>query len=199
VRRIVVGVSGASGTIYGVRLVRELIRAGVETHLVVTRAARRVGDLELPGGIEEAESLADAVYGDDDFAAPPASGTFRCDGMVVAPCSVKTLSGVANSYAEGLLVRAADCMLKERRRLVLVVRETPLHEGHLRLMTRATRLGGIILPPVPGFYTRPRSVDDVVNHTVGKILGLFGIEHDLYRPWEGGMIDPRGGDHTGDA
>lgn len=198
-KRIIVGISGASGIIYGVRLVRELIRAGVEIHLIVTEAARRVGDLEIPGGIEEAEGMADAVYNDDYTAAPPASGTFRCDGMVVAPCSIKTLSGVANAYAEGLLVRAADCALKERRRLVLVVRETPLHEGHLRLMTRATQLGAIILPPVPGFYVRPRSIDDIVNHTVGKILGLFHMEHDLYPSWEGGMTRPPKRDRAQDV
>lgn len=183
--RLIVGVTGASGTIYAVRLLRELRRLRVPVSLIVTSAARRVGELELPGGIEEAEHLADNVYEDADVSAPPASGTFVCAGMVIVPCSIKTLSGVANCYAEGLLVRAADCVLKERRRLVLVVRETPLHAGHLRLMTAATEMGAIVLPPIPGFYTRPRTVEDVVDHTVGKILDLFALRHELYRRWEG--------------
>ena len=185
VRRIIVGVSGASGTIYCVRLVPELKRAGVEVHLIVSEAARLVGELELPGALSRVSEWADQVYDNEDLGAAPASGTFACDGMVIVPCSVKTLSGVANSYADGLLVRAADCVLKERRRLVLVVREAPLHLGHLRLMERATEMGAVILPPVPGFYTKPRSVDDIVEHTVGKILSLFGIEHDLFAPWSG--------------
>lgn len=184
-RRIVVGVSGASGTIYCVRLVEELKKASVEVHLIVTQAACRVGQLEAPGLLEHAEALADKVYDDGDFAAGPASGSFPFDAMVVVPCSIKTLSGIAHSYAAGLLVRAADCALKEGRKLVLVVRETPLHVGHLRLMLQAAEAGAVILPPIPAFYTKPCSLNDIVDHTVGKILSVVGLEHSLFEPWVG--------------
>ncbi|OPZ78357.1 MAG: 3-octaprenyl-4-hydroxybenzoate carboxy-lyase partner protein [Actinobacteria bacterium ADurb.Bin444] len=182
---LLVGMSGASGSIYGLRLMQALHRLKVNAHMIVTAAAHRVAELELPGAMEQAQSLAGIVYADADIAAPPASGTFACAGMVIVPCSIKTLSAVANSYAEGLLARAADCILKERRRLVLVVRETPLHAGHLRLMSAATEMGAVILPPVPGFYAYPQSIEEIVDHTVGKILDQFDISHDLYRPWAG--------------
>ncbi len=185
VTRLVIGISGASGTVYAVRLLEQLHATGVETHLILTEAAKRVAQLELPGRLEEASQLADVIYADGDVAAAPASGTFPVDGMVVMPCSIKTLSAVANSYAEGLLARAADVTLKEHRRLVLVVRETPLHVGHLRLMVRAAEMGAVILPPVPGFYHRPRTIEDVVDHTVGRVLDQFSLAHQLYRPWSG--------------
>jgi 4-hydroxy-3-polyprenylbenzoate decarboxylase len=185
--RIVVGISGASGAIYGVRLL-EVLRAmpDVETHLVMSNAAETTIRYETERDPVEVAKLADVVYGERDLAASLASGTFLTSGMVVAPCSMRTLSGVANSANDNLLVRAADVHLKERRRLVLVVRETPLHAGHLRLMSEATAAGAVILPPVPGFYQRPKTVDDIVDHTVGKVLDVLGIhEHGLFRRWTG--------------
>jgi len=187
VNRIVVGISGASGAIYGVRLL-EVLRgtAEVETHLVMSSAAELTIRYETGRDPAAVAALADVVYGERDLAASLASGTFLTAGMVVAPCSMRTLSGVANSANDNLLVRAADVHLKERRRLVLVVRETPLHAGHLRLMSEATAAGAVILPPVPGFYQRPETVADIVDHTVGKVLDVLGIhEHGLFRRWTG--------------
>lgn len=183
--RIVVGVSGASGTIYAVRLLQALKEAPVETHLVMTDSARRVAVLETGFRAEDLEALADCVYDNSDVGAAVSSGSFRTDGMVVAPCSVKSLSSIAHSYNDTLLARAADVALKERRRLVLVVRETPLHLGHLRMMTEVTEAGAVVLPPMPAFYHGPTSIDDLVNQTVGKVLDQLGIEHNLFRRWEG--------------
>lgn len=183
--RLVVGISGATGTVYGVRLLKVLEEAGVETHLVMTESSRRVVELETGFSVAEIEGLADQVYDNQDIGARIASGSFRTVGMVVAPCSMKSLSAIANSYNENLLVRAADVALKERRRLVLVTRETPLHLGHLRLMGQVTEAGGVILPPMPSFYDRPQTIDDIVDQTVGKILDQWGLEHDLFRRWEG--------------
>ena len=188
--RLVVAISGSSGPIYGIRLLEVLRQLGVETHLVLTRGAQRTIPLETAYTVDQVVSLASVVYDDQDLAAPISSGSFRTDGMVVAPCSMKTLSAIAQSYSDNLAVRAADVTLKERRRLVLVPRETPLHLGHLRRMVEVTEMGAIVLPPVPAFYHQPRSVDDIINHTIGKILDLFGIEHELYRRWGGGG-DPR--------
>ena len=185
--RIVVGISGASGAIYGVRLL-EVLRAmpDVETHLVMSSAAETTIRYETAREPAAVAELADVVYGERELAAALASGTFLTAGMVVAPCSMRTLSGVANSANDNLLVRAADVHLKERRRLVLVVRETPLHAGHLRLMSEATAAGAVILPPVPGFYQRPTTVADIVDHTVGKVLDVLGIhEHNLFTRWTG--------------
>ncbi len=184
-RRLVVGISGASGVLYGVRLLQVL--RGIpawETHLVISRAAVRTLALELPEWPPEAvRDLADFSHDFEDLAAPPASGTFLTEGMVVAPCSMKTLSAVAQGHSGDLLARAADVVLKERRRLVLVPRESPLHLGHLRNMLAVTEMGGILVPPVVSFYQRPQGVLDVVDHTVGKVLDLFGIEHDLFERW----------------
>jgi flavin prenyltransferase len=186
VQRLVVGISGASGTVYGVRLL-EVLRGGpVETHLVMSDAAKRVAELETNYTADYVESLADVVYRNKDAGAAIASGSFLTLGMVIAPCSVKSLSAVTTSYNDTLLIRAADVTLKERRRLVLVVRETPLHLGQLRLLAQATKNGAVILPPVPSFYHRPQTIDDVVDQTVGKILDQFHIEHTLFQRWDGG-------------
>jgi 4-hydroxy-3-polyprenylbenzoate decarboxylase len=185
-KRVVVGIAGSSGAIYGVRLL-EVLRelAGVETHLVMTRGARATIAYETSHDPDEVASWADVAYADTDVGAAIASGTYLTDGMVVSPCSIKTLSAIATSYADTLLVRSADVCLKERRVLVLVTRETPLHLGHLRLMAQVTEAGGVVLPPVPGFYTRPRSIDELVDHTIVKILDQFGLHVELVPRWTG--------------
>ncbi|MCK5551655.1 MAG: UbiX family flavin prenyltransferase [Deltaproteobacteria bacterium] len=183
-RRIIVGISGASGVIYGIRML-EALKGQAESHLIISSAARETISLETPYKASEIEKMATFVHGIDDLGATLSSGSFQTDGMVIIPCSMKSLSAVANSYAENLIIRAADVTLKERRRLVLVVRECPLHTGHLRLMLRVSQMGAIIFPPVPAFYHNPKTLDEVINHTIGKILDLFGIEHTLFRRWEG--------------
>ena len=185
-QRLVVGISGASGIIYGIRLLEALRESEVETHLVISEAAKKVAELETGYTVAQVEALADAVYKNDEIEAPISSGSFQTLGMVVAPCAVKSLSAIANSYNDTLLARAADVVLKERRKLVLVVRETPLHLGHLRLMAQVTEYGAVILPPVPSFYHRPKTIDDIVAQTVGKILDQFQLEHKLFRRWDGG-------------
>ena len=184
-RRIIVGISGASGVIYGIRLLEVLKEIAVETHLVLTESALRNIAVETKLTVAEVERLADNVHDARDVGAPIASGSFRTDGMVIAPCSIRTLSGIANSYNENLIVRAADVVLKERRKLVLMVRETPLHKGHLRLMSDVADLGGVILPPVPAFYHFPESIEDIIDQTVGKVLDMFDIEHSLFLRWRG--------------
>jgi len=184
-KRIVVGISGASGVIYGIRLLEVLKELPAETHLVLTEEAKKNILLETTSTVKDVEGLAYQVHDFKDLAAPISSGSFKTDGMVIAPCTIKTLSAVANSYNENLLIRAADVTLKERRLLILVVRETPLHKGHLELMNRVADLGGVILPPVPAFYHRPEGIDDLINHTTGKILDLFGIENTLFSRWKG--------------
>ena len=186
--RLIVGISGASGAIYGIRLLQVLRSRGDETHLILTPTARQNILAETDHSPEEVEALASRVHPHDDLAAPISSGSFRTDGMVVAPCSIKSLSAIANSFDSNLLVRAADVCLKERRTLVLVVRETPLHAGHLRLMAKAASLGAVILPPVPAFYHRPRTIDDLVDQTVGKVLDQFGIDAGLFRRWSGSTL-----------
>jgi 4-hydroxy-3-polyprenylbenzoate decarboxylase len=183
--KLIVGISGASGAVYGIRLLEVLSALGVESHLILTPAAKETIRLETTFSSDQVEALATRTYAVDDIGAAVASGSFRTAGMVVVPCSIKTLSAVAHSYSDNLLVRAADVTLKERRRLVLVVRETPLHRGHLRTMLQMDKRGAIILPPVPAFYHAPRTVDDIVMHTVGKILDLFDIEHHLFEQWRG--------------
>lgn len=183
-RRIIVGLTGASGIVYGIRalqLLREL--ADVETHLVVSPAALRTARDEVDLDADAIRALADVNHGHRDIGASIASGSFRTDGMLVAPCSVKTLSGIAHAYDEDLIVRAADVCLKERRRVVLLFRETPLHAGHIELMAQATRNGAIVMPPVPAFYTRPRSIADLVDQTVARALDLLGIEVPVIRRW----------------
>ncbi|MGA2106951.1 MAG: UbiX family flavin prenyltransferase [Syntrophorhabdales bacterium] len=180
---IIVGISGATGVIYGVRALQALAACGVETHLVVTQSAMKNFMIETEYTLDQLASMATTFYDVDDIGAAIASGSFKVDGMVVMPCSIKTLSGIANSFDYNLLVRAADVTLKERRRLVLAVRETPLHEGHLLLMTRVTRMGGVIMPPVPAFYHMPKTIDDLIDQTVGKMLDLFSIDGHLFKRW----------------
>ena len=184
-KRLIVGISGASAAIYGIRLLEVLKETDVETHLVITSAARKIILLETDLTVEEVEAMADYVYDIDDIGAAIASGSFKTDGMVIIPCSIKSLSAIANSYSANLLLRAADVTLKERRRLVALVRETPLHRGHLQLMLRLTDMGAIIFPPLPAFYHRPKTVQDIVDHTVGRVLDLFDVEHALFERWDG--------------
>jgi 4-hydroxy-3-polyprenylbenzoate decarboxylase len=184
--KLVVGISGSTGVIYGIRLLERLRDVpDVETHLVATRHADLTLRLETQYAPEDVRALADVVHNVRDVGAPIASGSFRVDAMVVAPCSIKTLSGIASSYSDNLLLRAADVMLKERRPLVLAVRETPLHLGHLRLMAAAAELGAVIFPPVPAFYHRPASLEDVIGHSVGRMLDQVGIVLPDVPRWEG--------------
>lgn len=185
-RRLIVGISGASGAIYGIRLLEALAeRSEIETHLVISPAARLIVAHESDRAVAQVGDLADHAYDPDEITAPIASGSFDTDGMVIAPCSIKTLSAVANSYAADLMSRAADVTLKEGRPLVLVVRETPLHLGHLRLMARAAEIGAIIFPPIPAFYGHPRTVAELVDGIVGRVLARLGVENELYARWEG--------------
>jgi flavin prenyltransferase len=187
-KRLIVGLSGATGAIYGIRLL-EVLRGveDVETHLIISEAARRTILLETDYTTTQVEALADRLYGFTDIAAAISSGSFKTMGMVVIPCSVKTLSGIANSYGDSLILRAADVTLKERRKLVLVLRETPLHLGHLRLMTQVTEMGGVIMPPMPAFYPHPHTIDDLINQSVNRVLDMLGIEltQDLFKRWAG--------------
>jgi 4-hydroxy-3-polyprenylbenzoate decarboxylase len=182
-KRLILGISGATGVIYGIRMLEVLAKCGVETHLVTTSSAVKNMEIETDYSIEYLRSMASIVYDVDDVGAAIASGSFQVDGMVIVPCSIKSLSAVANSFNYNLLVRAADVTLKERRKLVLVVRETPLHEGHLELMSRVTRMGGVIMPPAPAFYHVPKTIDDIINQTVGKVLDLFSIDGHLFKRW----------------
>lgn len=195
-RRLVVGISGATGIVYGVRLLELLRGSGVETHLVVSRAADLTRAHELDISAKELRALADVSYPAGDLGAAPASGSFRTIGMVIAPCSVRTLGEIASGVTTTLLTRAADVALKERRRLVLLVRETPLHAGHLRNMLAVTEAGAVVMPPVPAFYGRPRTVDDLVTATVARALDLFGIDTGAAPRWGEDLPTrpPRGGD-----
>jgi len=181
--RIVVGISGASGVILGVRLLEILRRIGVESHLVISRAAEVTLAHETDLKPAQVRALADVNYPAADIGAAIASGSFRTLGMIVAPCSIRTMSEIATGVTSSLLTRAADVVLKERRRLVLMVRETPLHLGHLRTMTQLAEMGAVVAPPVPAFYAKPQSLDDVVNHTVGRALDLFGLEAGIVNRW----------------
>ncbi len=184
-RRLIVGMTGSSAPHYGVRLLEVLQQVDVEVHLVMSAAAGKTIAYEMGRDPADVLELADVVYDERNIAASIASGTFVTEGMVVVPCSMRTLGAIANSLGDTLIVRSADVCLKERRRLVLVVRETPLHLGHLRLMATVTEAGGVILPPVPGFYHRPQTVGEIIDHTVTKILDQFGIHLDLIKRWEG--------------
>jgi len=187
-KRLIVGISGASGAIYGVRLLQVLRDVeNVETHLVMSQAARQTLSLETDYSLRDVQALADVVHDARDIAASISSGSFKTAGMVILPCSIKTLSGIVNSYTDTLVTRAADVVLKERRPLVLCVRETPLHLGHLRLMTQAAELGAVIMPPVPAFYHRPQSLDEIINQTVNRVIDQFDIElpDDLFTRWQG--------------
>jgi len=181
--KIIVGISGATGVVYGVRMLRALYECGVETHLVITQSGARNMRIETEYTMADLEAYASRVYDIEDVGAAIASGSFKVDGMVVAPCSIKTLSAIANSFNYNLLIRAADVNLKERRKLVLMVRETPFHEGHLDLMMRVTRMGGVIMPPIPAFYHMPKTIDDLIDQSVGKALDLFSIDAKLFRRW----------------
>jgi 4-hydroxy-3-polyprenylbenzoate decarboxylase len=187
-KRLIVGLSGASGIIYGIRLL-EILRGveEIETHLIVSSAARRTALLETDFTVEQIHSLADKVYNFNDIAASISSGSYKTIGMVIIPCAVKTLSGIANSYNDNLILRAADVVLKDQRKLVLVLRETPLHLGHVRLMTQVIEMGAILMPPMPAFYHRPKTLDDIINQTVNRVLDLFDIEldQDLFSRWQG--------------
>ena len=185
-RRFVVGITGASGTIYGIRALQVLSAIeGIEVHLVMTAGALRTMELETDHRAGDVRKLAHTVHDPANLAASISSGSFHTDGMLVAPCSVKSAAAIAYSLDDNLLVRAADVTLKERRRLVLVVRETPLHLGHLRTLTRLSEIGAVIVPPVPGFYNRPKTVDDIVDHSVGKALDALGVAHESYSRWTG--------------
>lgn len=182
---LVVAITGASGTVYGVRLLEELRRIGVRVHLIMTRFALMNLRYETEFDESYVKGLADRVYAEDDMGAPIASGSYRTDGMAIVPCSMKTLSAIANGLEVNLVSRAASVALKERRTLVLMIRESPLNVIQLENMLKAARAGAFIVPASPPFYTKPKSVDDMVNSMVGRVLDLFGIEHDLYRRWQG--------------
>ena len=187
-KRLVVGISGASGSIYGIRLLEVLQNLpAIDSHLIISKSAKRTIVLETNYSVSQVENLANEVYPDHDIAACVSSGSYQTFGMVVIPCSVKTLSGIANSYADNLLVRAADVALKEQRKLVLVLRETPLHLGHTQLMTRSIEIGATLLPAMPAFYHRPTTIDDLINQTVNRVLDQFGIDlpEDLFERWQG--------------
>ncbi len=183
-KRIIIGISGASGVIYGVRILSLLKdKEGIETHLIISEAGKKNIEIETNFKADEVTAMATRSYDNKDVGAGIASGSYLTEGMVVVPCTIKSLSGIANSYNDNLLVRAADVTLKEKRKLVLVVRETPLHKGHLRLMTMAADMGAHILPPVPSFYHQPKTIDDIIDQTIGKIFDYLGIEHNLFRRW----------------
>jgi 4-hydroxy-3-polyprenylbenzoate decarboxylase len=187
---LIIGITGATGALYGVRLLQVLSEIkGIETHLVNSEAGELIIRREDKMDLAEVKRLASFSYDINDIAAPISSGSFKRDGMIVAPCTVKTMSALANSYADNLLVRAGDVTLKERRKLVLLVRETPLHLGHLRNMERLTEMGAIIFPPVPAFYNHPHTIADIIDQTIGKVLDLFDIKHDLYKRWAGFETD----------
>lgn len=188
---LVVALTGATGMFYGIDLLKALKRLHVETHLILSEWAQRNIAIETDTTVEEVCDLASRVHNADDMAASISSGSFRTRGMVVAPCTIKTLSGIVNSFANNLVIRAADVTLKEDRKLVLMVRETPLHKGHVDLMGRAIGMGATILPPMPAFYHRPESVQDIINQTIGKILDQFGIDHDMFPRWSGEMPPKR--------
>ena len=182
-KRLVVGISGASGVTYGVRLLQVLQDTDYETHLIISKSGELNIQIETDYDPADVKAMANYVYDHKNIAASLASGSFLTAGMVVVPCTIKTLSGIANSYNENLLVRAADVTLKEKRKLVLVVRETPLHKGHLRLLTMAADMGAHILPPVPSFYHMPKTIEDIIDQTIGKIFDFMGIEHNLFNRW----------------
>lgn len=186
-KRLIIGISGASGAIYGVRLLQVLqLAPETETHLIVTQSARQTLNLETSYNLREVQALATQVYDPRDISASISSGSFRTAGMIILPCSIKTLSGIVHSYADNLMIRAADVTLKERHPLILAVRETPLHLGHLRLMLQAAEMGAIIMPPVPAFYHRPQTPDDIINQTVNRILDQLPVQlpQDLFTRWE---------------
>ncbi len=182
-KRIVIGISGASGVIYGIKMLSLLQEKSFQTHLIISESGRQNIEIETSYKADDVAAMADYTYDNRDVGAALASGSYLTQGMVVVPCTIKTLSGIANSYTNNLLVRAADVTLKEKRKLVLVVRETPLHVGHLSLMMKAANMGAHILPPVPSFYHQPKTIDDIIHQTIGKIFDYLGVEHNLYKRW----------------
>lgn len=183
---LIIGITGASGVIYGIRLLEVLSdNKEVETHLIISEVGEEIIRHETDWSLEQVRALADVCYDINDIGARLASGSFRRDGMVIAPCSMKTLSALANSYTDNLITRAADTALKERKRLVLLARETPLHLGHLRNMVKLTEMGAIVFPPIPAFYHKPETIRDLIDHTVGKVLDIFDIKHELFKRWDG--------------
>jgi 4-hydroxy-3-polyprenylbenzoate decarboxylase len=183
VQRLIVGITGASGAIYGLKALKALREIEVETHLVISRSGQITVAHELEMSASELAKLADVVYRVDDIGAAISSGSFRTMGMIIAPCSVRTLAEIASGVTSSLLTRAADVILKERRKLLLMVRETPFHLGHLRAMTQVTEMGAIVMPPLPAFYAKPKTLEDIVDHSVGRALDLLGIENHLVRRW----------------
>jgi 4-hydroxy-3-polyprenylbenzoate decarboxylase len=183
---LIIGITGATGAIYGIRLLEVLSSTkGVETHLIISEAGETTIKYETMWTVEAVKKLATYNYDIEDVGARISSGSFQRDGMIIAPCTVKTMAALANSYNENLVIRAGDVTLKERKKLILALRETPLHLGHLRNMQQLTEMGAIIMPPVPAFYHRPKTIQDIVDHTVGKMLDLIGITHSLYKRWSG--------------
>ncbi len=185
-KRIIIGITGASGSIYGIRLLSFLKnKEDVETHLIISDAGRKNIEIETDYSVKDVENMADFFYDNNDTAAPIASGSFITHAMIVAPCTIKTLSSIKNSFSANLITRAADVILKEGKKLILLVRETPLHKGHLKLMSEAADMGAVIFPPVPAFYHKPKSIDDIIDHTIGKTLDFIGIGHNLFKRWNG--------------
>ena len=183
--QLVVAITGASGAIYGIRMLEVLRSTGVKTHLIVSKAGAMALKYETDLSVSDLKARADVVHSIGDVGASIASGSFQTLGMVVAPCSIKTMSEIATGVTGNLISRAADVALKERRRVVLMLRETPLHAGHIRSMQKVTEMGGVIFPPVPAFYARPKSIEDLVDHSIGRVLDLFGIETDILERWQG--------------
>ena len=182
---LIVGISGASGAIYGIEALRTLKEIGHPVHLIVSEMGQRTIGIETDCTMDEVRALAQETYSNKDLAAAVSSGSFRTGGMLIAPCSIKTLSGIANSFSYNLMIRAADVTLKEKKSLVLMLRETPLHKGHLEAMIKTTELGAIIHPPVPAFYNKPQSIEEIVRQSVGRALDHLGIEHELLARWQG--------------
>ena len=183
---LIVAITGATGVIYGIRLL-ELLSANkeVETHLIISQAAELIIQSETDYKIQDIKSLANFIYDNNDIGACLASGSFKRDGMIIAPCTIKTMSALANSYADNLISRAGDVTLKERGKLILLVRETPLHLGHLRNMEKLAEIGAVILPPIPAFYNQPKTIEDIIDHTLGKVLDMLGIDHSISQRWSG--------------
>jgi len=187
--RLIIGITGASGVIYGVRMLEVLKTRDIETHLIISEPGKLNIRIETDYDVNEVLAMADFTYTNKDIAASVASGSFLCMGMVVMPCTIKTLSGIANSYADNLLIRSADTQQKEKRKLAIVLRETPLHKGHLRLLTQAADMGAQIIPPMPAFYHHPKTIDDIINQSVGKVMDYMGITHHLFKRWDNSTSD----------
>jgi len=187
--RLVVGITGSSGVIYGINVLEVLLKIKIESHLIISQWGERNVQIETDKSVEFVKSLATRIYNNDDMAAPISSGSFKTDGMAIVPCSMKTLSSIANGYDDSLVSRAAGVCIKESRRLVIVPRETPLSKIHLQNMISLADIGVIVLPAMPGFYQRPKSMDDLITHIAGKILDQFGIEHNIYRRWGEALVD----------